>query len=135
MRERGMGGDLDVLVAEPESFFTGFTADQCQAMLEGIERQHLVAGATILRAGEVAELKVIVSGSAEVFLTDGAGTDRSLRVLGPGQSLGEMSLFTRDPATASARALTDLELLCIPPDQFHRMAAAFPQLYVNLGAI
>jgi NTE family protein len=104
-------------------------------MLEGLERRHVEAGQVIVRAGTESALTVIVSGSAEVYLTDGAGADRVLAVVGPGQSLGEMALFTREAATASARALTDLEVLCISPDEFHRMAAAFPRLYVNLGAI
>jgi NTE family protein len=55
--------------------------------------------------------------------------------VGPGATVGELSLFTGQPAVGTVRAVDDLELLVLSEADFERLSGSFPQVYRNLGAI
>src|SRR5207253_11108529 len=63
------------------------------------------------------------------------GDEQVVSRIGPGGTLGEMALFTGQPASATVRAFTDLQVLVITNDEFEATAAQLPRIYRNLGAI
>jgi CRP-like cAMP-binding protein len=46
-----------------------------------------------------------------VFVANRAGVEHSVGRVAPGATLGEMSLFTGQPAVGTVRAVTDLDVL------------------------
>jgi signal transduction histidine kinase len=74
----------------------------------------LSRGATLFEEGDPGDTAyVVTSGELEILK---ASADHSVRIAvsGPGIIVGEMSLLTGEPRSASARALVDTELVSIP---------------------
>lgn len=69
-------------------------------------------GSDLFVEGEQGDrLYVISEGKVKLGLTAPDGRESLLAVLGPGEMLGELSLFDPGPRTATATALTDVEVL------------------------
>ena len=81
------------------------------------------------------ELYVVEEGAADVFVADSGGREHRVGSVHAGGTLGEMSLFTGQPAAGTVRAVTDLDVLVVDAPEFERIAAEFPIVYRNLGAI
>jgi NTE family protein len=120
----------------PTFFFDGIPPEDLEGLLQRLERRHYPAGSIVIAEGEMSrEIYVTESGSAEVTVSDRAGAEHVVGQAGPGTTLGEMSLFTGQPAVATVRAVDDLEVLVLSEAAFERLCAAYPQVYRNLGAI
>jgi NTE family protein len=117
-------------------FFDGIPADELEAVLQRLERRRYPAGAVVIAEGETChELYITQSGAAEVFVADRAGVEHLVGQVGPGATLGEMSLFTGRSAVGTVRAVEDLDLLVLGAAEFELLCSTFPQLYRNLGII
>ena len=81
------------------------------------------------------ELYITQSGWAEVVVSDRHGSEHAVGRVRPGSTLGEMSLFTGQPAVGTVRATRDLEVLVMPGEEFEQFVARYPRIYRNLGAI
>jgi NTE family protein len=126
---------LKVRAARP-SFFDGVAREELAQLLSGLERRRYPAGAVVIAEGDrLNELYVVQSGRADVLVADREGVAHTVGRVRPGATVGEMSLFTGLPVTASVRATTDFDVLVLREDDFERIAAAFPVVYRNLGAI
>jgi NTE family protein len=118
------------------SFFQGLGPDELAWVHAVLERRSVPDGAIFCAEGDQpGEMYVLAAGEAEVFLIDRHGVEQVIACVGPGATVGEMALFTGQPASASARACGPLELLVISQTDFAPIAAALPRLYHNLGAI
>ncbi|MGH7895218.1 MAG: cyclic nucleotide-binding domain-containing protein, partial [Candidatus Binatia bacterium] len=75
--------------------------------------QRFVRGAMIIREGEPGDVAyLLTAGRCEVFrMVDGAR--HVLRVVGPGEVVGEVALVTRAPRNAHVEAMTDVTALVI----------------------
>lgn len=118
------------------SFFDGLSPEERDQILDMLEHRRFSAGVIMLAEGDsLHEIYIIQSGSADVFTLDHRGNEHRIAQVGPGATLGEMSLLTGQPASSSVRAATDLDVLVLSEYNFRRAAAAFPRIYHNLGAI
>jgi len=118
------------------SFFDGLEADQLSEVLDQLEERRFPAGAVVLAEGDAPrELYIVRSGFADIYLSDRSDGERLIGRVGPGASLGEVSLFTGQPVSATVRAVEDLDVLAISEREFHRIADRFPRVYRNLGTI
>ena len=116
--------------------FDGLPSDALQVFLARSRRYTFPPGATLIAEGErVHELFLVEAGTAEVTVVDRMGAAHQVNVVGPGDVLGEMSLFTGRPASATVRALEDLSVIVLTEGEFRAVGDAFPRLYQNLGSI
>jgi serine/threonine-protein kinase len=75
------------------------------------------AGTLILQEGGPGDAAYIIAkGRCEAFKTGPDGTERVLRVMGPGEVFGETAILTRAPRTASVRALEEVTLKVVRED-------------------
>ncbi len=103
--------ELELLRGSP--IFAPLPAVTLERLARGAARLRIAAGADVIRAGEAGDLFYVVeSGQAEVL------ADSGVRVLGPGDSFGEIALLRDVPRTATVRAVTELELLSVGRDEF-----------------
>ncbi|MBA2463200.1 MAG: cyclic nucleotide-binding domain-containing protein [Actinobacteria bacterium] len=122
--------------AAAPSLFDGLPQDELDVLLGTLERRHYPAGAVVIAEGDKPNrITIVQNGTAEVFVSDRRGIEHRVGWVGPGASVGEMSLFTGQPASGTVRAATDLEVLIMRETEFERLAARHPQVYRNLGAI
>ncbi|GMV90753.1 MAG: hypothetical protein AMXMBFR82_05310 [Candidatus Hydrogenedentota bacterium] len=76
------------------------------------------AGDIILTEGSRGETYyLIATGEATVLKGSGVG-QRELQRLGPGDGFGEMALVADEPRSATIKAVSDVELLCLDREQF-----------------
>jgi CRP/FNR family transcriptional regulator, cyclic AMP receptor protein len=98
--------------------------DTSFAVLTGnnIETQSFKAGNTIFREGDEAHgLYVIKSGTVRIQLGN-----RTLSELHPDDIFGEMALIDNEPRSATATAVTDVELVPIGEKQFLFLVSQTP---------
>ena len=123
------------------SFFSGLTEDELGRVLRGLSRRRVAEGAVVLEEGKSpTEMLVILSGIVAVLVRDDHGEDSRVGELGPGDTIGETALFTGpasevNRAAATLRALTDVAVVAVEGAAFPQLAAAYPQVLHNLGAI
>src|SRR6476646_4941262 len=103
------------------SFFDGLTEEDVEWILGHLEQGEFLAGETILAEGDSpGEIFIIQSGEADVFMEDDRGEQHLLNRVGPGTGIGEMSVFTGRPVSASVRAASDIVVLKMTKSDFRR---------------
>src|SRR5262249_18616309 len=116
--------------------FQGLSEEDMAILLAGERVQEFQPGQTILAQGDyLAEMYVIVSGLVRVTLTDRSNVPRQLAELGPGAPLGEMSLLTGEPTSATATALTTCRLLVVSQAAFREASTRSIALSRNIASI
>jgi NTE family protein len=124
------------VAAAPVSFFDGIPSEDLERIFGDLERRSYPAGAVIIAEGEISpEIYISRSGLAEVYVSDRRGNEHSVGQIRPGATLGEMSLFTGQPATGTVKATEELEALVMTEADFERVASEHPLIFRNLGAI
>ncbi len=121
--------------------FAGLSPVDWERLVAATERRRFAAGDVVMGLGEAERsLYLIATGTVEVFVGDAdAGTERSVRVQGPGSVLGEVAFFDGRPRSASVRALSSGEVLRLSEVAFDGLAGRHPDLarkiLVDLGRI
>lgn len=112
--------------------FNGLSEDQVAALLELGQEQHVAAGEVVLKEGEAAKgLFVVIDGQLEVS-KEIAGRSTLLDFIQPGSFVGEISLLTRLPHSATVHAVVDSKLLFFPRQLFEESLDASPIIRVIL---
>ncbi len=93
---------------------------ELQAQLRACGRPHLVArNALLFHSGSVpSAVFQITRGLIRLSTSAESGKEAVLSVMGPGEWIGEMSLFLDEPRTHDARAVVDTEVLVVSKDRF-----------------
>jgi CRP/FNR family transcriptional regulator, cyclic AMP receptor protein len=110
-----MGCDASLLAGI--EIFELLQEEDRHALAEVVDCMKLKAGDVLFQAGDPGEsLFIVRSGSIELFIKDTAGQKIVLTVAEEGDLFGELSLLDSGPRTATAVALTDVELLVLDRD-------------------
>ncbi len=92
--------------------FDDLSADELAAVIHGLDLRSYSPGDLVVTQGETGRsLFVVVSGTLKVWVREGEGTSRCVRRLAGGDFLGEVSLLTGSPRTATVCAATTADLL------------------------
>lgn len=75
---------------------------------------------------------LIVKGQVHVVKFDSHRTPKRIATLGPGKTIGEMSIIDGEPRSASAVSASDATLLVMTPENFHRLMDEWPRVAVIL---
>ncbi len=111
-------------------FFTRLQAGQIAEIASLLKVYRAVRGEVLMREGDLGEtMSFIVAGQVEVRSHTGATF-----VLKPGDFFGEIALLERCPRTATVRAISRCQLLILDAHDFHKFAAAYPNLLDDLHA-
>jgi predicted acylesterase/phospholipase RssA/CRP-like cAMP-binding protein len=112
--------------------------ESSDAVMAEIETVQLAGGEWLMRQGEEGDaLYLLVQGRLQV-LVDGPGQKTAperiyIGEIAPGDSVGEVSLLTGEPRSASIQAIRDSLLVKIDRDTFDRLAAKHPALVMKLA--
>jgi rhodanese-related sulfurtransferase len=94
-----------------------------------VETRTIPAGTIIFRQGDPGDSFCMVnSGKVRVFRKDPGGVELDLSILGPGDSFGEMALFSGEARSASVETLRETELAVLPKDSFDEVMRKHPNL-------
>src|SRR3954453_7089902 len=93
------------------------------------------AGDWLFRQGDPGDsLYVVLTGRLEIVIESGPEV-KVIRILGRGDSVGELALLTESPRSASVRARRDSELLYVTPEHFARLLAERPHFAAGLTRV
>jgi NTE family protein len=93
----------------------------------------LPGGAPLSRDGENDRaVFLVVTGSLGVFVEGEDGARRLVATVPAGETVGEMSLLTGEPHSATLVALRDTELLRLGPKAFDMLLTRYPRVMFNL---
>ena len=117
---------IDVLQTVP--LFQGMTDRSIGIIADLAQPATYAPGDALTREGDPGEsFIVLTSGSADV-----AQGGRSIRTLGAGDFLGEVSLIDGGPRTATVTATTPIDALVIDCAGFGRLMDEFPAIRLDL---
>jgi CRP-like cAMP-binding protein len=119
------------------ALFGGLRDDVLAFVLARADDVQVAAGDWFFREGEPGDTVYLLEQGSAAIVKDVAGSERVLRVLGPGDCFGEMSLIDFSPRSASARATTACSALAVSAACLHalyeRDVEQFAMLEMNMG--
>ncbi|MFC4553704.1 Crp/Fnr family transcriptional regulator [Georgenia faecalis] len=109
--------------------FAALDADARQALRESMEEVVLRRGETLFNEGDPGDrLYLVVEGKVKLGHRASDGRENLLAVLGPGELLGELTLFDPGERTATATAIAPTRLLELQHEPFMELIDARPEL-------
>ncbi len=123
--------DGDAALTAP--LFAGIDPEAARTFLDSLARITVPRGDVLFHEGEPGDsLYVIRSGAVKLGQRSSDGRENLIAVLGPGELLGELSLFDPGARTATATAVSDVEVLQMGPDELTRWLASTPVVAEHL---
>jgi small-conductance mechanosensitive channel/CRP-like cAMP-binding protein len=90
---------------------------------------HFAPGEIVLRQGDVGhELFILQEGEVSVVVGRPGGSTAEVARLGPGKFIGEMSLMTGEPRSATVQAVHNCEMVKVDKEAFQEVLGAAPAL-------
>ncbi len=106
------------------TLFTGLAGEELLSVAALAERVELARGATVVREGDPGDaLYVLVRGRLSVLRSG-----KRLRELHAGTAFGEIALLDGAPRSATIEAVTDVELLRLPREEFEALMDESPEV-------
>jgi uncharacterized membrane protein len=98
-----------------------------------LDEVSLAAGQVLFSAGDPGDsLYIIRSGEVEIFFKDNTGNKIVLERATAGDFFGELSLLDKGSRTASAVALSAVEMLRVDQDDLDQLVRAYPQASLDM---
>ena len=117
----------DVLRQAP--LFSGLDDEVASALEDSMSSSSLRRGEIVFRVGvDGNQLYVVTEGKIKRGRTSPDGRENLLAILGPGQMFGELSFFDPGPRSATATAVTDVELKSLGPEALSPVLNAHPDV-------
>ena len=109
--------DLDELLATVP-LLAALDPEARAGLARRVGRSQVSRTEVVFHEGEEGEaVYLVLEGKVKITRPTGDGRENLLAVLGPGEVFGELSLFDPGPRTATATALTDLDLATLSHDE------------------
>lgn len=113
--------------------FSGLSWEEMAEIGDLITDRYYVKGETIYSAGEKGErLYVVNEGKVKIFTVSEAGKEQIIRILNPGDFMGELSLFIRSPANSSAQALEPTTVCIIDGSKLNQIINRVPSIALKI---
>ncbi len=110
-------------------FFSELPEEELDRILAQLDVVNLKSGEILFREGDPGEhMYIVVSGELEILKAPDTDNELILNRIPPGQYIGEMSIVTGAPRTASVRAHGSASLLCMSRAQLQDLLHVHPQL-------
>jgi diguanylate cyclase (GGDEF)-like protein len=123
--------DEPVLINSP--LLSSLSKLEFDAVAACLERRRIAKDGTVFSEGEPGkELFILLSGELNAYVTQSGEIQRWMFTITPGDFLGEMSVITNDPRSATIIAKVDSELMALKDTDFYRFVSRHPMIGVKL---
>src|SRR5450631_4574336 len=114
-------------------FFTQLSDKELDVVRSVAAEKNYSKNAVVLTEGEVGDsLYMIMSGKVKVFIGDEEGREIILKILGPGDFFGEMSLIDKQPRSASVATLDNSVFKVLSHDAFEMALDRAPRIAISV---
>lgn len=111
-------------------FFSELNTQELTELARDFQWEEYARGADIIRQGQERHwFYVLTEGKAEVLVNKEGRDSLQVSSFGPGDTFGEISLFTGHPAPTTIRCLEKCKVLALDSEHFARMLVRWPKLY------
>ena len=101
-----------------------------------VQSVHLARAEALYRQGDPGRnMHVVLTGRLQVRVRDQEGGERVVAYLSPGDSVGEMALFTGGARTATVTAIRDTTLALLTRDTFDAVVAKHPDAAIHIARL
>ncbi len=115
------------------SRFEDLDRDDLISLADEMQRRNLHAGQVIFKQGDPGNAMYIVeAGQVHLELSGNMPQPLSLRILRPGEFFGELSMFDKQPRSATATAVTDTVLYELRHDAFEAYLSRRPRVAMTI---
>jgi NTE family protein len=122
-----------LLTQQLQALFGAAAPGAVEFVLRHIRWVELAGGALLMEQGEAGDsVYLAISGRLRVYVRDEEGASRMVRELTRGDVIGEMSLYTGEPRSATVVAVRDTVLARLDKPDFERLLALGPQVSLTL---
>lgn len=109
--------------------FDSLSHEEKMEIVEIASSRSFEKGETIYRAGdEGGTLFVLYTGRAKLFRLNARGKEQVLRLVEPGEFIGELSLFSSLPLTDNAQALESTTMCVLQGQRLKELMAKYPSI-------
>ncbi len=116
-----------------QGYFGPLSASTLELLRTHLSWVELPGGETLVTQGEPGDaMYLIVSGRLRALALQDGGSQRMLREMGRGQVVGEMSLYTDEPRSATVVAVRDSVLVRLDKSHFNQLLEASAQVSLAL---
>ncbi len=116
--------------------FQGLSPAHLLSIQETAQARQFRRGEFLQRVGEpVRHLHILHLGRARVFTATPEGREHVLRLLQPGDVLGELGLFRQVPSQTSAQALDDVTACELSREDLERVIQRHPEIALSLLSV
>ncbi|CAN5295246.1 cyclic nucleotide-binding and patatin-like phospholipase domain-containing protein [soil metagenome] len=124
----------DQLLARHLRAFLGDIDAPAMALLtEHLQWVEVAGGEVLMTQGEPGDsMYLSISGRLRAYVRDEDGSQRMVREMARGHSIGEMSLYTDEPRSATVVAIRDSVLVRLAKSEFRRLLASSAQVSIAL---
>ena len=109
--------------------FEGLSPEEQEELRAMMTQTTLRRGETLFNEGDSGDrLYILLSGKVKLGHASADGRENLLAVLGPGEIVGELTLFDPGPRSTTATAVAPTELLTLDHNQLMTFVESHPQL-------
>lgn len=113
--------------------FQGMGVRELYAISTVLRKEKFAAGDVMIMEGEEnASIYLVIEGNVRIVENYGSEGEREKLIIGKGSFLGELSMFTRLPPSATCIASEDTKAYVLPHHQFIEIMRVYPQIGINL---
>lgn len=118
---------------EKTQFGMGLNWSETQSLAGFMEAYNVAPENFICQQGDTsAFLSIVCRGRVDIVKEDLGHKNKIIASVGPGNSLGEMSLIDGEPRSATAMAHVPVELLVLTKEGYEQLADEYPRLWGKL---
>jgi NTE family protein len=123
----------DLLLQHLRSFFGEIDPEAIALFQQHLEWIEIRGGDALMSQGDPGDaLYLLVSGRLRAYVRNDDGSQRMLREIPRGEIVGEMSLYTNEPRSASVIAIRDSVLVRLAKENFNKLLASSSQISIAL---
>lgn len=125
--------DMKSLCISIVPIFNHLQYDEMLEIVKTSKTKTFKKGEMVFRAGEPSEhLYILHKGQVKIYRLSESGKEQLIRIMEPGDFMGELALFTNESLTSYAEAMKDTEICAIHKTEMKEMLLSNPSISLKI---